>query len=197
MDKEDLIEKEAVVEGNQETKTYSEEEVNKKLQSETDKRVSQALQTAKAKWEEEYQAKLVTEKNEAEKLATMTTEEKFKAQLEQEKADFEAERLKFQEERMELETVKQLSSQGLPVEFSNYVVADNAENVAENIKAFKALWDTALSNEVDERLKGKTPRDSSSTTTQKNLTKAEFFKLSYKEREGLLKNDADLLKKLK
>ena len=64
-----------VVEGQEEVKTYSEEEVARMLQVEADRRVSQALAKQQAKFKEQMA--------EAEKLRTMNEEQKAQYQLEQ------------------------------------------------------------------------------------------------------------------
>lgn len=178
-----------------ETKVLSEEEFEKKLQSETDKRVSQAIKTAKENWEKEYQEKLESEKSEAAKLASMTESERAQAEIQKEREAFEAERKQFQRERMELQTVKELSAEGLPTSFSGYVIADTAEDVKKNIADFKSAWQTALEDAVNERLKGKTP--SNSSTKVVSMTKEEFNKLGYAERAKLIETDPELYQELK
>ncbi|SFE38330.1 DUF4355 domain-containing protein [Peptostreptococcus sp. D1] len=148
-----------------ESKTYTDEELQKLIQSESDKRVTQAMESSRAKWEKEYQEKLEKEKSEAEKLAKMTADERAKAQFEKEKEKFESERAKFQRDQLELETVKELGKQGLDVEFSSFLMGENAESTNENIKLFKEKFDSAVEKAVTERLKGKTPK-----TTDKNTT---------------------------
>lgn len=54
---------------------------NKDYQSEFDRRVAKALETAKTKWTTEYDEKLQAEKNEAEKLAKMNAEQKLNYEL--------------------------------------------------------------------------------------------------------------------
>ena len=192
VDKNEQEEKETAT-----AKTYTQEELDKLLQAETDRKTTKALETAKEKWKAEYESQLEQEKSEAEKLAKMTEEEKWKAKLEQEKSEFEKQRQSFLKEKMELETVKQLSNQGLPVTFASYVMADEAEMVQANIKAFKDEWETAIEQAVNERLKGNTPKSSVTGTSVKTMSKAEFNALPYKERAQLLAKDTDLLQKLK
>lgn len=148
-----------------EGKTYTDEELQKLIQSESDKRVTQAMKTAELKWQKEYEKKLEDEKSEAEKLAKMTADERAKAKFEKEKQEFEEERIKFQRDQLELETVKELGKQGLDVEFSSFLMGENAESTNENIKLFKEKFDGAVEKAVTERLKGKTPK-----TTDKNTT---------------------------
>lgn len=146
-------------------KTYTDEELQKLIQSESDKRVTQAMKTAEQKWQREYEKKLEDEKSEAEKLAKMTADERAQAKFEKEKQEFEEERAKFQRDQLELETVKELGKQGLDVEFSSFLMGENAESTNENIKLFKEKFDSAVEKAVTDRLKGKTPK-----TTDKNTT---------------------------
>ena len=53
----------------QQPKTFDELLKDKTYQSEFDKRVAKALETAKGKWESDHQAKLEEAKTEAEKMA--------------------------------------------------------------------------------------------------------------------------------
>lgn len=177
------------------TKTYTEEEHKAKLQSETDKRVSQALETSKAKWEEEYKAKLEAEKSEAEKLGAMTAEERNKAELEAQKSEFEKERQLFLKEKLELQTVKELSAEGLPTNFSAYVMAETAEDTSKNIKAFKDEWQRAIQSAVDDKLTGRTPK--ASNVSGATITKEEFKSMGYKDRAKLIEENPELYEELK
>ena len=177
-----------------ETKTFTEEEVAKRLQSETDKRVSQALATAKAKWESEFQEKLQQEKSEAEKLAKMSEAERNQLQLDQMKQEFENERKQFLREKMELQTVKELSANGLPTEFSKFVLADTAEDVRENIKVLKDAFALAIEQAVEKRLQGTTPKASSQKGV--TVTKEQFGKMSYGQRMEIFNANPDLYREL-
>ena len=148
-----------------ESKTYTDEELQKLIQSESDKRVTQAMKTAEQKWQKEYDKKLEDEKSEAEKLAKMSAEERAKAEFEKEKKKFDDERAKFNRDRLELETAKELGKQGLDVEFSSFLMGENAESTNENIKLFNEKFDSAVENAATERLKGKTPKTTDNNTT--------------------------------
>lgn len=181
----------------QEAKTYTQEELDKLLQSESDRKTTKALETAKAKWEEEYKQKLEEEKSEAEKLASLSAEDRAKASFEEQKKQWEKEKAEYLKDKMMGETIKQLSSEKLPVDFATYVFADTAEEVKTNIEAFKTAWNTALDEAITERLKGKTPSLGGSVGEVVKMTKADFNKLTYKERQSMLAVDPDLMKKLK
>lgn len=178
--------------------TFSQEEVDRLIQAESDRKVSKALETTKAKWEEEFKSKLESEKTEAEKLAKMTEGERLQAEFKKQKEEFENERKSFLKEKLENQTIKELSNQSLPITFANFVGGESAERIHENITTLKTEWDKAfneaLEKAVEEKLKGKTP--SSSNKQPGLIAKQDFAKLPYKEREQMLKNNPNILKEL-
>lgn len=177
--------------------TVKEEEVKKfeltekELQSQIDKAVTKAIQTRDSKWE----AKIQEERSEAEKLGKMSEEERLKAQFEAERKQFEDERKQFLRERLELETVKQLQTEGLPTNFSSFVIGETADATNQNIKSFKDAWISAIEKAVDERLKGDTPKSSNGKVNA--LTQQDFLKMSVTERAELMSKNPDLYSQLK
>lgn len=142
----------------QEKVTYTQEEFDRQLQSESDKRVTEALKTAKAKWESDYKDKLKKEKDEAARLAKMSAEDRAKEEFEKQKQDFEEERKQFERDRLELQVKKNLNEQGLNEGFSSFLIGEDADSSLANIKSFKGAWDKALSEAVKEKLKGEPPK---------------------------------------
>lgn len=189
------MEEETITTPAEEVKTYTEEEVQAMLQKETDRKTTKALETAKSKWEAEYQAKLETEKSEAEKLAKMSEAERFEAELAKQKDAFESERAQFNREKLELQTVKELAAEGLPTEFSSYVLADSAETIKENIKTFKTKWQAGIEKAVDERLQGRTPKTANKPNGEV-ITKEQFSNMGYNERLNLFNSNPDLYEQL-
>ena len=139
------------------------EDLNKLLQSETDKRVTSALQTAKSKWEAEFGVKLEHEKAEAARLAKLTTEQREKELFEKQKNEFDRERAEFQKAQLLSQTMLEMGTAGLPVNFAKFLIADTADAVKANLDEFKASWQEALQKAVDERLKGTTPKNGNET----------------------------------
>lgn len=189
------MEEEQIKTGAEEIKTYTEEEVQAMLQKETDRKTTKALETAKSKWEAEYQAKLEAEKSEAEKLAKMSEAERFNAELSKQREAFESERAQFNREKLELQTVKELSAEGLPTTFSSYVLADSAEQIKDNIKNFKSMWQAEIEKAVNERLQGRTPKTANKPNGD-TITKDQFNKMGYAERLNLFNTDPDLYEQL-
>ena len=175
-----------------EPKTYTEEELQKLLQAESDKRVNSAL----SKKEKEFNDKLKSESERIAKEASMSEEEKFKAQLQTEREAFESERAEFLRTKLEATTMKELSAQGLPADFAGFLIGTDDEATKANVSEFKSLWDNKLQEMVDERLAGRTPKTTETNTQNTALSKESFFKLPFKQREAMLAADGDLLKKL-
>ena len=127
-------------------KTFTQEELDKIL----NKKFAQwQKKTEEAKAEAERKAKLT----EAEKLA-------------EERKEFEAMRKQFEYEKRVNSTSKVLASNNLPVEFSDFLVAETDEATTQRVDLFKNAFNEALEKALTERLRGNTPK----TSTVKNRT---------------------------
>jgi len=166
------------------TKTYTEDEVKAQVQAETDRKVTKALETAKAKWLEEEQAKL----KQAEELAKLSEKERLAKELEIQRNEFEQEKSKFQRERLTLQTEKDLISKDMPAEFAPFVVADTAEQTLININTLQASWQAAIEKAIDDKVKGRTPSGNPQQQAgEVNPWKKETFNLT-KQGEIIMSN---------
>lgn len=155
---ENNVEDETVEEEKEEIKTYTQEELDAKLQSETDKRVTEALKTSRAKWEKEFKEKLEKEKKETERLSKLSADEREQELLKQKEEELEEKEQAIKLRELQLDTINVLADEDLPVGFAEFLIKNDAETTNENIKKFKEEWQKALSNAVDERIKGKSPK---------------------------------------
>lgn len=133
------------------------EELEKKLQSEADKRVTEALKTAQNKWQQDYEKKLEAERREAEKLAKLSEEERSRVLDEKRTRELEERERTIYKKELELAAVKILDGKKLPVQFARMFLGDNAEETHTNIENFEKNWHTEIEARVNERLKGFTP----------------------------------------
>lgn len=188
-------------------KTFTEEEVAKLVQSQVDKRVTDALKTAKTKWENEYQTKLQEEKAEAERLANMTAKErkeeeirKIQEQIDIERAEFEKQREQFEREKLTLSTVKELNAKKLPVEFAEFLVTGNEETTKSNLEKFEEKWNAtlqqAIEKHVQERLQSTTKPKTAPKVENRIMTRKEFANLPYAERQKLIAENPDIVKQI-
>lgn len=132
-------------------------ELEAKLQSEADKRVTEALKTAQTKWEADYKAKLETEKKEAERLAKLTEEEKRKELIRQKDEEIAKRENEIRIRELKLDTINALTEKKLPVEFADFLIGADADTTHKNIKTFEATFQKAIQESVESRLKGNPP----------------------------------------
>lgn len=156
----------------EEVKTYTQEEVLALLQSETDKRVSQALKTQQKKYEKQLS------------LSKLDGSEREKAEKDAEIADLKEQLAQFQIERNKSELKSVLSSRGLSAEFADIItISDDIEAAQANIDALDRLFKQAVKAEVEKRLAGSTPKGNGGGTVE--LTKESIAKMSIQELQKL------------
>lgn len=158
---------------NESVKTYTQEEVLKLLQSETDKRVTEALKKQQKKHDKELSLSKLdgSEREKAEKDNKI-------AELEEKLAQFEIEK-----NRSELKSV--LATRGLSAEFADIIViSDDIEASQANIDKLDKLFKDAVKTEVEKRLAGNAPKGNGSSNpatitkeTKKTMSIAELQRL--------------------
>ena len=169
--------------GNEETKTYTQEEVLKLLQSETDKRVNQALATQQKKYEKQLS------------LSKLDGDERAKAEKDNRIAELEEQLAAFTIERNKSELKSVLSSRGLSAEFADIIaINDDIEASQSNIDKLDKLFKAAVKAEVEKRLAGNAPKGNGSTPTE--ITKESAMKMTMAELQALEKTNPELFNKL-
>lgn len=189
---EEIIDNGTGTEGNEggagsqqeETKTYTQEEVLALLQSETDRRVTEALK----KQEKKYQKQL--------SLAQLDGDERAKAEKDNRIAELEelVAQMNIEKNKSELKSV--LSSRGLSAEFADLInITDDIKESQEKIDALDKLFKAAVKAEVEKRLaaNGGAPRSSSTTG---EITKEVFTKMSLSQQAQVYKENPELYKRL-
>ncbi len=168
----------------QETKTYTQEEVLALLQSETDKRVSQALKTQQKKYEKQLS------------LSKLDGDERAKAEKDNRIAELEEQLAQFHIERNRSELKSVLSSRGLSAEFADIIaINDDIEASQANIDKLDRLFKAAVRAEVEKRLAGNTPKGNGSNMPAE-ITKEDAKKMTMAQRQTLLNSNPELYKKL-
>lgn len=150
----DAVQSGATETGQEQPKTFDDLLKDKTYQSEFDKRVAKALETAKGKWETEHQAKLEAAKTEAEKMAAMN---------EKQKADYERDKqLKALEQREREITTRELKAtayetlaeKGLPKELADILNYTDADQCKASIDAVEKAFQMSVEKAVNEKLRG-------------------------------------------
>lgn len=169
-----------------ETKTYTQEEVDKMLQSEVDRRITSALK----KQAKSNEAKI----KEAQKLAQMNESEKFQYELEQrEKAIEEKEKaLALAENKNEASKI--LADKGLSLDLVDFVIAEDAETMNSNIRLLEKAFKDSVKREVEKRLGSSAPKKN--LPPDETITKEQAKKMGIRERQQLLMNNPELFAQL-
>lgn len=139
--------------------TFDEMLKGENYQSEFDKRVAKAIDTAKSKWEKEYTQKLEAEKTEAEKLAKMDAEQKHQYELEQANKRASESEAKLRAFELKEQATKIASEKNVDVSLLDLIdfTKEDAESVATKIDSIKSAYDSAIEKALNDRLKQKSP----------------------------------------
>ena len=121
-----------------------------------DAKIAEALTKVQKSFEESLK-KREAAKKEAERLSKLSDEERQKAELENGRKELELKEKELQRKELMLEMTKVLAERNLPVEFMEYLIADDNESTLERIKTFEKKYKAAIEAAVNERLKGKAP----------------------------------------
>lgn len=167
----------------QEIKTYTQEEVLKLIQSETDKRVTAALKTQQKKYEKQLS------------LSKLDGDERAKAEKDDRIAELEEQLAQFQIERNKSELKSVLSSRGLSAEFADILnISDDIEASQANIDKLDKLFKAAVKAEVEKRLAGNAPKGNGSSSAE--ITKETAKKMSLAELNKLAMEQPEIYNKL-
>ena len=168
----------------EEIKTYTQEEVLALLQSESDKRVQQALKTQAKKYEKQLS------------LSKLDGDEREKAEKDNRIAELEERLAQYEIEKNRSELKSVLSSRGLSAEFADIIVInDDIEASQANIDKLDKLFKLAVKNEVEKRLAGNAPKGNLGGASAE-YTKESAKKMSLAEMNKLAKADPERFKAL-
>ena len=164
-------------------KTYTQDEVLALLQSETDKRVAQALKTQQKKFDKQLS------------LSKLDGDERAKAEKDSRIAELEEQLAQFQIEKNRSELKSVLSTRGLSAEFADIInISDDIEASQSNIDKLDKLFKAAVRAEVEKRLAGNAPKGNGVSTAE--LTKDNAKKMSLAEMNELSRTNPELYAKL-
>lgn len=167
-------------------KTYTESEVQALLQREGDRRVSSALK----KQQKEFERQTA----EADKLRDMDESQRKEYEYTQRLQELEIKEREFAIAQNKLEATKVMANRELPIEFVDYIVAEDAETMMENITAFERLFKGAVADAVAKKIASPAPKTGSAKQT--GMTKEEFRKLSVAQQTEIFRSNPELYKQM-
>lgn len=167
----------------QEQETYTKEELLALIQSESDRRVTQALDTQRKKYEKQLS------------LSKLDGDEREKAEKDNRIAELEEQLAAFQIEKNKSELKSVLSSRGLSAEFADILsISDDIAASQANIDKLDKLFKAAVKAEVEKRLAGNTPPGGKNG--DKEITKETAKKMSMAELNELASTNPELFAQL-
>ena len=167
---------------NSDPKMFTQEEVMALIQSEADKRVTQALSTQKKKYERQLS------------LSKLDGDAREKAEKDNEIAELREKLAQFQVEKNKSELKSVLGSRGLSAEFADIIsISDDIEASQANIDKLDKLFKAAVKAEVDRRLAGNSPKKDSISGGE--LTKEKIAKMTIAELSELEQNQPEVFKR--
>lgn len=168
----------------QDSKTYTQEEVMALLQSETDKRVQQALKKQAKKYEKQMSLSGLDEQ------ARQQAEKDIKIQELEEKLK------EFNVMQTKNEITKVLSARGLNPQFADLItIGEDVEEAQQRIDLLDKLFKAQVKVEVEKRMGSSSPK-TSTVGLDGSITKEQFFKMSIAEQTSLYKNNPELYEQL-
>ena len=172
--------------GKENVKTYTEEEVQALLQREADRRVSSALK----KQQKEFENKMA----EANRLKEMDDNQRKEYEYNQKLQELEQREKDFAVAQNKLEATKVMANRGLPVEFVDYIVAEDAETMLENINVFERAFKSAVSDAVSKKISNPSPKQGAAQQT--GMTREDFKKLNISQQAELYRTNPKLYEQM-
>jgi hypothetical protein len=168
-------------------KTYTQEEVLKLIQSETDKRVTAALKTQQKKFDKQMS------------LSKLDDEERTKAEKDNRIAELEEMVANFNIEKNRSELKSTLGARGLDVRFADIIsITDDIEESQRNIDLLDKMFKAAVKAEVEKRLAatGGAPKGTATSTSSGEITKEQFKAMTLSQQAALARDNKELYEKL-
>lgn len=170
----------------QEAKTYTQEEVDKLLQQEGDRRVTEAMKKADKKKAIAVQ--------EAAKLAKMDEAQRYQYELEQREKAIAAKESELALAENKATAASILSNRGISADLVSLVVAEDADTMSENINLLEKAFKASVKAEVEKRLSTSTPKKN--LPMDSAITKEQFRKMPLSQQAALKMEQPDLYQSL-
>jgi Domain of unknown function (DUF4355) len=154
----------------------SAEELQKKIEAESDRKLAKALEKKQKEWEAQLDQRVADAKKDAEQYAKMTQKEREDAEYKKrlEALDRRERELNTKQLRSEVET--DLKDEGLPAAFADSLIKlEDNEKIKEAVSSIKEEFDAAVNNAVKEKLRQDPPETGGSKiNNSSHTTKAEM-----------------------
>lgn len=171
----------------------TEEELNKRIESESDRKLQKALEKQKKEMRAELEKEVKEREEEAARLAKLSQKEREEAEFKKRQDALDKREQELAKKELKAQAISELHEKKLPTSFVDFLLDEDGEKTFENINNFKSAFDEAIEQAVNERLKGDPPKVG---TTKGKLTREQFNKMSYSEKAKLYQDNPDLYSQL-
>lgn len=155
----------------------------------SDEQVDEIIKEKKAKWQKQQDEK-IKELEEARRLEKMNEDEKLQYKLKKYEEEIAAYRKKENQSAMAKVAKNMLVEEGFNIsdDLVNNLITDEAETTKENVKDFAGMLKALVEEEVNERLKGKSPEVKKTGVKSSQGQRSEILgiKDAVKRREAML-----------
>ena len=127
------------------------------FQSEFDRRVSRALETARGKWAQETERRIQQARAAAEERARMTGEERMAHDFAQRQQQLDAREQDLNRRELQAEALRMLAQRGLPAQLAGAMDYSGAQQMQASLDAAEEAFRAAVQAGVQERLRGSAP----------------------------------------
>lgn len=147
----------------------------KSAEVDIDTKIAEAVAKAQKSFEEILKKQEAERKKKEEQLSKLSDDERQKAELENTRKELESQKIEFEREKLKYEMTKVMAERNLPVEFTEYLIAEDNESTLKRITTFEKRFKAAVEAEVNERLKGKPPTAGSKSSASSNAPVKDGF----------------------
>lgn len=141
-------------EDEQENTTYTRSDVDREISKAVDK----ALKRREEKHQEELQKAIQEAIEEKERLSKLSEKERKDEELSKREKELQDRLAEIERKELKADAITDLNEKGLPSEFADILLGDDAETTLENINTFKTAFDSAVNAAVKEKLRQDTPK---------------------------------------
>lgn len=181
--KTDDLENEEVKEEDNEPVTFdSKEDLQKLIESESDKKLDKALRKREEKWQSELDAKVQQALKEDKRISQLSETERVEEQLTQREKDLMERENKIKLMEIKSDAVTELNERQIDTRFSEWLLADNADDTFANIKRFNEVLDAVINSAVKESTRQEAPRLGGSNIISSNGSSNSFIERARKNR---------------
>lgn len=181
-DKPDDLENEEVKEDNEPVTFDSKADLEKLIESESDKKLDKALRKREEKWQSELDAKVQQALKEDKRISQLSETERVEEQLTQREKDLMERENKIKLMEIKSDAVAELNERQIDTRFSEWLLADNADDTFDNIKRFNEVLDAVINSAVKASTRQEAPRLGGSNIVSSNGSSNSFIERARKNR---------------